>query len=241
MCTDEATQLPRVLDLVTGLVDKSLVQPEGDEAAPRFRLLETIREYARQKLIDAGEVNDVRQRHAEYFAGLARTGGQGLLGPDMLSWLATLNPEIDNLRAADDYAAESGQADLARRLGAPLRIFWGRGYLTEGAQRLSRAVGLPGGSPALRRRTMLALTECAFVVFDKEALTAWVDEALPIAEEEPDRELKGELLAASGWLAFLCGDENGLRLLEDGVGHLRDAGTEYWGPVGARYWLVDAL
>jgi predicted ATPase/class 3 adenylate cyclase/DNA-binding CsgD family transcriptional regulator len=241
VCADEAVQLPRVLDLVTGLVDKSLVQAEGDETSPRYRLLETIRDYARSKLIDAGEVADARQRHAEYFVDLAETCGPGLLGPHMLQWLARLNPEIDNVRAADDYAAETGQADLALRLGGPLRLFWGRGYLSEGAQRLSRALGLPGGAPARRGRAMLALSECVFFFFDQEALTAWVEEALRIAGQQDDRELNGELLAASGWMTFVCGKDDAPRLLQEGVEYLRNAGTEYWGDPGARYWLVDGL
>ena len=107
-----------VLDGVAQLVDKSLVVVEraGDET--RYRLLETIRQYALERLDDAGATDAVRRRHAEWCAAFMADASIGVRGRDELQWVARLRREVDNLRAGITWAAEVDDADLAlRQLG----------------------------------------------------------------------------------------------------------------------------
>ena len=107
-----------VLDGVAQLVDKSLVVAERDGDETRYRLLETIRQYALERLDDAGATDAVRRRHAEWCADFVDRASIGVRGRDEVRWLARLRREIDNLRAGVTWAAEVDDADLAlRQLG----------------------------------------------------------------------------------------------------------------------------
>jgi predicted ATPase/class 3 adenylate cyclase/DNA-binding CsgD family transcriptional regulator len=226
------------VDLLSGLVDKSLVQPPDDEAAePRYRLLETIRQYAADKLTEAGEAPDARQRHAEFYAGLAETAVAGLTGPDILRCHATLMAELDNLRAADDWGAETGQADIALRLGGR-EVGTPYGAL-EGQQRLTRALALEGGPPSARVRALLGLGEMHFMLGDLEGLATLCVEAAGIATTIGDDELRGQALGARGWAAWLLGDDGAAALLSEAVALLRATGSHYW--ASDALWALGAL
>src|SRR6185436_9703893 len=112
-----------VLDAVDHLVAKSLLIAEThDGAETRYRLLETIKQYANEKLIESGLADAARRRHFRYFAGLAETGAAALAGPRALEWLDRLEAEHDNLRAALDWSGNTDPADCAR-LSAALSYF----------------------------------------------------------------------------------------------------------------------
>jgi predicted ATPase len=110
-----------VIDATDSLVRKSLVIA-GDDArgGTRYRMLETLRQYARERLDDDGETDAWRRRHAEYFADLAARIGEGMLGPDEFEWRTRLQSELDNIKAATSWAIDSGEAALAFRLIEPL-------------------------------------------------------------------------------------------------------------------------
>lgn len=128
-----------VLDLLQALVDQSLAVPTyraGTE--PRFTMLELIRDYALDALEASEESTRIRQRHAEYFTGLARTAEPELVGPGQTEWLDRLEREHDNLRSALDWL-ERQNAEAALELALLLWRFWEtRGHLTEGRRRLDR-------------------------------------------------------------------------------------------------------
>jgi len=136
-----------VTERLTGLIEKSLVQEEVRAGEPRYRLLETIRQYAARELSKAGEAEAVRRRHAEYVVEFAETAEDGLYGPDLAAWSAALEADVDNIRAADDWAVEQDEAELALRLAAALRVFWQQ-HPSEGSRRSERA----WASRAVRRR-----------------------------------------------------------------------------------------
>ncbi|GAA4191795.1 BTAD domain-containing putative transcriptional regulator [Streptosporangium oxazolinicum] len=144
-----------VLDRLAALLDKSLLQfAEG----PRYRMLETIREYALERLAEAGEVTRLRRAHAAYFLELAETAEPHLRGPDQLFWIGRLVAERDNLLAALYFAAGSGDADTAMRLAAALSVFWtilGNGAQSVGWLRL--ALDVPGESPEVARGIVSAV------------------------------------------------------------------------------------
>src|SRR5207253_2107989 len=98
-----------VLDLLTALVDKSLVVYEEQEEEGRYRLLETIRQYARERLEERGETGRWRSRHRDFFLALAEEAEPKLSGPEQAVWLARLETEYENLRSAlEQSLAEEG-------------------------------------------------------------------------------------------------------------------------------------
>jgi non-specific serine/threonine protein kinase len=144
-----------VLDTLTHLVNKSLVLLEADSG--RYRVLETIREYARERLEGSGEDRHWRDRHLTYYVRLAVEAEPKLHGPEQLTWLNRLESELDNVRAALGWALGSGQAESAMRLAGALWLFWVRyGYVHEGHAWLKQALAADGSaSPAVRAQTMI--------------------------------------------------------------------------------------
>jgi predicted ATPase len=131
-----------VLDTLARLVDRSLVIADEASGGVRYRFLETIRQYAHERLVEAsGEAEMARRAHALYFLALAEAADPQLYGADAVNWMAQLKADHDNLRAALRWALDAGQTELALRLGASLHRFWRqRGYLSEGREWLAQAL-----------------------------------------------------------------------------------------------------
>ncbi len=148
-----------VLDLLSRLVDKSLVVVREWNGEARYRLLETVQQYGREKLREAGEAETVRRRHALFFLELAETAAAAMSGSAQEAWVGRLGVEHDNLRAALDWDEEEAGATEARlRLAAALSQFWMiRGRFTEGLNRLETLLALTGASGAARARACQAL------------------------------------------------------------------------------------
>jgi predicted ATPase len=142
-----------VFDGVTRLVDKSLVVLEDHDGGGRYRLLETTRQFAGERLAEAGEDSVVRGRHLDYFLEFAETAEHGLLYSDQDAWLDQLSIEHENLRTALDWALAADDRVRARRLAAAMLWLWNlRGHVVEGHQYLRTAIALdpedrtsPGG------------------------------------------------------------------------------------------------
>jgi predicted ATPase len=105
-----------VLDVIAGLVDKSLVLVDRSQAETRYVMLETIRQYAQERLVDSGEAEEVRARHAQWYAGFARFAGRGLYSADELAWLERLRPELDNLQVALAWAVGAEELEVSMRI-----------------------------------------------------------------------------------------------------------------------------
>ena len=129
-----------VLEGLSSLLDGSLLrQEEMVEEEPRFLMLETIREYALERLELSGEAEEIRRLHAEYFLALAERGESKLREPEEATWLERLDTEHDNMRAALSWALESEEAELGLKLASSLWQFWDmRGYYGEGRRWLRR-------------------------------------------------------------------------------------------------------
>ncbi|MBX3015153.1 MAG: tetratricopeptide repeat protein [Caldilineaceae bacterium] len=138
-----------VLDGLTQLLDKSLLIPmvtPSSQAAlqPRYTLLETIREYALEQLTSSGELATSQQAHASYYLALAVAAEPYLAGPEQGRWLAQLETEHDNLRAALHWSTTAGMVEIALPLAGALWWFWyRRGYWHEGRQWLQQVLALP--------------------------------------------------------------------------------------------------
>ncbi|GAA0413981.1 BTAD domain-containing putative transcriptional regulator [Microbispora corallina] len=144
VCGDEAFAGEQVLDVLTALIEKSLLLADG-EGTPRYRMLDTIREYAAQRLAEAGETERARRAHLAYFTELAETADPYLRRAEQLEWLATLGAEHDNLNAALRGAIAEGWAQEAMRLaGAVGWYYFLSGHRTEGTELSIAAAALPG-------------------------------------------------------------------------------------------------
>lgn len=139
------------------LADKSLVVVDQGDSEARFRLLETIRQYAHERLQDAGEVAATRDRHLDYFLALAETAEPELERADQDAWLATLETEHDNLRSALDWGLSTPRTESGRRLAAVLPRLWLlHGHSHEGIGYLTRAIGLaPDDRSALQTKLLI--------------------------------------------------------------------------------------
>ena len=131
-----------VLETVAALVDHSLVvQREVSPGRARLGMLETIREFASERLEAGGEAEAVQQRHAAHYLALAEAAAPALTGPEQADWLDRLDLELDNLRAAlRTFDHPDHTASLVRLAAALWRFWWIRGYLTEGRDSLERAI-----------------------------------------------------------------------------------------------------
>ncbi|MEV7360690.1 BTAD domain-containing putative transcriptional regulator [Kitasatospora sp. NPDC091276] len=151
-----------VRELLAALVDKSLLHPLGAAATgePRYRMLETIREYGLEQLTRRGQDGAARERHCGFFLALAETAEPRLRTRDQLRWLARLSAERDDLLAAIRWAVESGDAATAVRFGAALCWFWSmRGYPPESLDLLERVLEVPGPADPAARALVVATYE----------------------------------------------------------------------------------
>jgi predicted ATPase/DNA-binding SARP family transcriptional activator len=143
-----------VVDGLASLAETGLIRVEGADEAPRFAMLETIREYAVERLEDSGDVDELRRRHADYFLGLAEEAEPNLRGSPG-DWLDRLEAEHDNFRAGLDRLEALGESERCLRLAGALWRFWYlRGHLAEGRHRLESAL-LAGERPTAARAKSL--------------------------------------------------------------------------------------
>ncbi|GAA2354557.1 SARP family transcriptional regulator [Catellatospora methionotrophica] len=144
VCAGQTVAPEDVLELLTALTEKSLLVAAGG-SAPRYRMLGTIKEYAEQRLAEAGETGPARQAHLAYFTALAETADPHLRRAEQLAWLATLDAEHDNLTAAMRGVLAAGHAQAAMRLAAGAGWYWWlSGHRAEGLELITAAAALPG-------------------------------------------------------------------------------------------------
>jgi predicted ATPase/DNA-binding SARP family transcriptional activator len=162
---ERVTGLPGVVDLLASLVDKSLVEAVdgagdagGDVGGGRYRMLDTVRAFAAERLAEAGETERLRRAHAAYFLDLAWTADPHLRRAEQLEWLARLDEERDNLHAALRGAVAAGDLAPAMELVAALSSYWWlRGLRTEGAVLASEVLAALGPEPPAGRAEEYAL------------------------------------------------------------------------------------
>ena len=143
VCLGDAVQLADTLDLLTSLVDKSLVVADQSGGHTRYKLLETVRQYARDRLLESGSADECRSRHLAHFLALAELAMSHLTSPEAGAWLKRLEDELDNLRAACDWSCECARTTCSARLATAMFMFWRiRGHYAEGMDRMQRVLNL---------------------------------------------------------------------------------------------------
>jgi predicted ATPase/DNA-binding XRE family transcriptional regulator len=218
----------RALDWLASLAEKSLVLPvrqqdrgslvhgaaEDEDAEPIFSTLETVREYAWERLAAAGELAVARRAHAHYFLALAERADPHLRGRDQLAWYRRLEHEQANLRAAlrwlldQDGPDAPAQREDALRLASALAWFWWtRGYMVEGWRWLEEALRrAPEAVPALRVRALLGAGAVLAYQGQLDGAKALLEEARALAQEQQQPAEVARALTYSGLRALYAGD-----------------------------------
>ncbi|HET9221890.1 MAG TPA: tetratricopeptide repeat protein, partial [Roseiflexaceae bacterium] len=240
-CTLEATEavcniddgLPmEVVDGVAALLDKSLVrQEEGSDGEPRFTMLETIHEYARERLEQRRELEELRRRHADYFLALAEAAEPHLQGPNQAAWLNRLETDYDNLRSALAWSqAAGGNTNLGLRLVAALWPFWwAHGYHSEGRQWLAAALSTgSNASTTARASALMGAANLAFIQDEHAQAHVLGTDALVLARNLGDRRVIAAALNLLGRVALgQSNNEQAFMLAEESLTLSRELGDHY--------------
>jgi predicted ATPase/class 3 adenylate cyclase len=220
------------------LVDRSLVVV--DRTAPtRYRLLETIRQYAQDRLDETQETAEVRGRHLDFFLQLALQAQPELRGPDMVAWLDRLDAEADNLRLALEWAFEA-DPDAALRLSSAMTLYWRSRFVgSEEVERLARAADIvlarpaegPGVTPesaALAARVLAAAAEAAALWGNAMQAQALAEEAVRRARDAEGQEGLAEALSARALAAVFLGEAEGARFGAEEIIQLARSRQDWW-------------
>ncbi|MFC9787977.1 ATP-binding protein [Rhodococcus sp. NPDC127528] len=198
-----------LLDVVMSLVDKSILIREESGAVVRYRLLETLRDYGREKLRETGDYTVRRRRHRDWYEQLALRAEAEWIGARQLEWIARLDREQSNLRDALTFClTEPGEGDSGVRIADALYPFWlSRGQLSEGRHWLDRVLACSGGQPNPKRVAALCDdTVLAVMQGDLRAGTAQTYEARALAEQLGSDVTRALVDSASGYLDIFSGD-----------------------------------
>jgi predicted ATPase/predicted Ser/Thr protein kinase len=227
VCSGEGVDQKNVLELLTGLVDKSLVLTEERDGQNRYRFMVTLLEYAHERLLQTDEGEATHRRHAEFFAGAAAESESKLIGTDQKPWLERLSAEYDNVRAVLNWTSEH-DVELGLRLAGALGRFWYlRGYLDEGRKWLAEILAAEGAQAHTTHRVK-ALNAAAWIAQnqgDYLSARSFSEQALTLSRESSD---KRETAAALNTLAILASEEDDFTLarslLEESLAIRRELG-----------------
>ncbi|MGN9910107.1 BTAD domain-containing putative transcriptional regulator [Phytohabitans sp. LJ34] len=228
VCAGDPVEAWEVLELLTALTEKSLVVADG-AGAPRYRMLGTIKEYAVQRLAEAGETDVARRAHLAYFTEFAETAEPHLRRAEQLEWLAALESEHDNIAAAMRGALSAGEAEGAMRLAAGAGWYWWLGgHKVEGNELFMAAAALPGEVPDETRAVVYAYVTgflTAGRASDERQAAEWIQEVYRINQRVQRRHPAVSLVAAlegmlrtpdafeSAWEPLLTDDDPWVRAL----------------------------
>ena len=220
-----------IVDLLTGLVDKSLVHVDEADGSSRYRLLETIRVYAAERLAEAGEMERTRDRHLEHMVAVAESTGLHHYGTSTAYGIA--ERELDNLRAARDWGIETDNGFAVLRLLASTATYWEQ-WLPQELVRISPdVVAVEGATPADRVRVLFELVWAATFTGDLDRGNELARDALRTANASGDDRLIGIATYAEGLVEIAKGNASALDRFEAAIGLLRGAGD--------RSFLANAL
>lgn len=216
----------RALELVERLLDASLLNAHHEDGGTRYVLLETIRQYAADRLREVAD-DATPRRHAEWFLAIAESAEPELGGDQQSRWFATLEAEHDNFRAALAHLRAAGEHRLRLRLAVALSRFWYvRGHLGEGRRRLEAALaGDPDQPPLLRRRALTAASAIALLQGDYAAATSLAEAALDEARRSKEPQYVANALSNLGAIVLAAGDHSRAAVvLEEAVALAREVG-----------------
>jgi predicted ATPase/DNA-binding NarL/FixJ family response regulator len=208
VCTGDIAS-DEIVELLSGLVDKSIVVRYQRGTASQYRLLEAVREFGWERLTEAGDALELKMRHLQWFAALVHTAKAEWISKRQLHWLARLAAEGANIRSALDFCLhERGDADTVVdiMLALPIGFFWARGNIGEGRYWLDEALARPSPVTVLRVRAMLRSCVLAMVGGDFAAGGRLLDAARISIQQTNDPMVLAELHYVEGHAARYAGD-----------------------------------
>lgn len=231
ICADDAISTMQVLDVLTQLIDKSLVLTDmSRDGLVRYRLLESVRAYGCEQLEAGDDARHVRLRHARFYVALAEMAEPALRGADQAAWLDRLEIDHDNLRAALQWSIENGEAALSLRLSSALLVFWHtRGYLSEGQHWLNRALAAGHtAAPQLRAKALWSIGRLSMFQGDYPQATAALEASRELYQQAGDPIGDAYACSSLGSLAIFQGAyDQAVALLEASAAVFRAAADQY--------------
>lgn len=241
VCSGEGIDACEIIDLVAGLVDKSVVVRVENPPGVRYRLLETVRQYGADRLAESGMADDMRRRHRDYYRNLAVRARTELATPNQIPLLIQLKLEHGNLRTALDYcASQPGEAPAGLEMAANLFYHWLTGHLAEGHHRLDQALAACP-EPATDRARALGVQAWLSIARGQTAhVPAMLAESRAIGEQLGDPETLAFVTLFSGLAALDQEDaQAAIPLLAKAATACRDSGNTPG--LGLAYmWLCTA-
>jgi predicted ATPase/class 3 adenylate cyclase len=236
----KASHEQSTLNLIEALVDKSLLrQEEGPGGEPRFTMLETVSEYALERLEESGEVESTRRQHANYFMTLAETAELHRYTPTQSVWLLRLDADHDNMRAALAWSQTPAvRVDICARLAGALQWFWYiRRYKSEGRAWLERVLQQSTSVAAPARAK--ALYGAGRFQSDRGQANTFIEQALALWRELEDKPGMADALLNLGRIARIQGDyERSEKLVLESLALFREQQI-LWGVVWSLISLGD--
>jgi predicted ATPase len=232
VCADRSGASPSILETIARLVDSSMVQRcETLALESRFRLLETVRQYAREGLEKSGEADRICSQHMDYYLAHAETAEMELLGPQLRICLDRLDLEHDNFRASLTWAIKQRRAESGLRLAGALRRFWDiRCHLSEGRNWLDALMALPESAyaqPAVQAKALTAAGNLASTHGDYRRAYEFFGRSLVLRREIRDQKGSASVLVMLGSCARWAGEHaRAAEFFEDSLAAFRDIGDE---------------
>jgi tetratricopeptide (TPR) repeat protein len=246
VCAGESLKSEDILDLLEHLITKSLVLMEEVQGRTRYSMLETLRQYANEKLVESGESDRIRDVHLEYFLSLAETAEPHLTRPEQLEWLAKLDTDYENLHSALEWALSKVSAEPSLRLCAALGWFWWiRYYWFEGMKWLNSALNKPS---QLQKSEVVIRVKCLYqdallanYLDDLEHMKRSAQQSLALAEEVSEKRDIAIARFYTGWALERQGeDKRALPLMEQSLEDFQESNDLYWKSIVYR-WLGNIL
>ena len=246
VCADESLHTEDIFGLLEQLVNKSLVSTEPWHTEVRYRMLETVRQYAGEKLINSGESEALRDKHLEYFLNLVEIAEPHLTRPEQLEWLAKLDADYENLRLTLEWALSKEVAEPSLCLCAALGWYWWvRGHWLEGTKWLDNALNKPGleskNEKIYRVRALYWDAALANYLDDLERMKTSAEGSLALAQTFSDRRDIAIARFYVGWSFDRSYDyDNAVLLMQESLRDFQQIYDLYWESVVYR-WLANIL
>ena len=227
VCSLERDVEAEAFELIASLLDSSMLTTSvGDDGDIRIRMLNTIRAYAMEQLVDSGEIERVQRNHAEFYLAFAEQVQPSLVGADELRWIERLCDERDNFRQTLDWSA-GHDVELGLRLCAALWRFWECSAIVEGHDRVTELLSLPSAPTVVRAKALKTAAALACYLGEYDSARAYLEEAHPIFEESGDKRDIAMSLNERGLLASHEGAfVTARRLLNESLAIKRELGDE---------------
>lgn len=236
ICSDVIIRPETISDLLTKLISKSMVITGEVGNELRYHMLETIRQYANEKLVESGESDALRDRHLEYFLNLAETAEPHLIRPEQLDWLPVLETDYENLRFAFEWSLSKKTAELSLNLCKALWWFWRiRCYWLEGLSWLKRALAKPSqnesmNEKAARSRALATYVDLEWQLGNFEESLSPAQASLELASEVSDKkDIAIAMFHMAEALMLRGGDDDRARyMMEQSLADFQELNDIFW-------------